>query len=294
MSGSESKVHIWWLAIRPKTLPAAAAPVIVGSAAAAADGVFAALPAFAAFLGALLLQIAVNLANDYFDAKNEIDTEKRLGPVRVTQSGLIPPSQVKRAMLLTLMTSGLIFIYLTAVGGMVIFLVALASVLAALAYSGGPYPLASHGLGELFVFIFFGLVAVCGTYWVQALSLSWLVVAASIAPGLLISAIMVVNNLRDIATDQQAGKRTLAVRLGRKRTIFVYRIMVLAPYALMLLLALTSLGAAVLLPFFSLPMGIMLCEEIRSISGSDLNYTLAKTAKFSLVFSLLFAVGLLL
>lgn len=294
MSGSEPKAYLWWLAIRPKTLPAAAAPVAVGSAAAAADGVFALLPALAAFLGALLLQIAVNLANDYFDAQNEIDTEKRLGPVRVTQSGLIPASQVKRAMVLILAASGLIFFYLTMVGGPVIFLVAVASVLAALAYSGGPYPLASHGLGELFVFIFFGLVAVCGTYWVQALTLSGLVVAASIAPGLLISAIMVVNNLRDINTDAQAGKRTLAVRLGRRRIIRLYRVMVLAPYLLMVVLALAGQGLSVLCTFLTLPMGIMLCEEIQGISGSDLNYTLAKTARLSLFFCLLFALGLIL
>ncbi|WP_419174544.1 1,4-dihydroxy-2-naphthoate polyprenyltransferase [Desulfosediminicola sp.] len=293
MNGSESKLYLWYLAIRPKTLPAAAAPVAVGSAAAIADGVFAFLPAFAAFLGALLLQIAVNLANDYFDAKNEIDGEKRLGPVRVTQSGLIPPSQVKGAMVATLVASGLVFCYLTLVGGLVIFLVAVASVLAALAYSGGPYPLASHGLGELFVFIFFGLVAVCGTYWVQALSLSWLVVVASIAPGLLISAIMVVNNLRDIPTDEEAGKRTLAVRLGRMKTITLYRAMVLVPYFMMVPLAFAGVGFSVLFTFFTLPMAIMLCDEVRGISGSDLNYTLARTAKLSLFFSLLFAAGLI-
>jgi len=293
MSGSTSKAYLWWLAIRPKTLPAAAAPVAVGSAAAAADGVFVFLPACAAFLGALLLQVAVNLANDYFDAKHAIDTEQRLGPVRVTQSGLIPPTQVKRAMILTLFAGALIFCYLTVVGGVVIFWVAVASVLAALAYSGGPYPLASHGLGELFVFIFFGLVAVCGTYWVQALSLSWLVVATSVAPGLLISAIMVVNNLRDIATDRQAGKKTLAVRLGRQRTIGLYRAMVLVPYLLMVLLAFASNGWAVLLTYLTLPRAVRLCEEIRSITGSDLNYTLADTAKLSLLFSLLFATGLL-
>lgn len=293
MSGPDSTMYLWWLAIRPKTLPAAAAPVAVGSAAAAADGFFAYVPAFAAFIGALLLQVAVNLANDYFDAKNQIDSEKRLGPVRVTQSGLIPPGQVKAAMALTLIASGLIFLYLTLVGGVVIFLVAVASVLAALAYSGGPYPLASHGLGEVFVFVFFGLVAVCGTYWVQALSLSWLVVAASVAPGLLISAIMVVNNLRDIPTDQQAQKRTLAVRLGRQRTISLYRAMVLIPYLLMVLLSFGSAGWAILLTFFTLPMALLLCEEIRGICGSDLNHTLAKTARLSLFFSLLFAFGLI-
>lgn len=293
MSNSQSKISLWWLAARPKTLPAAAAPVAVGSAVAYADGVFSVLPAFAAFLGALLLQIAVNLANDYFDAKNEIDSAARLGPVRVTQSGLIPPSQVKLAMILTLVCAALVFSYLTFTGGVVIFWVAVASVLAALAYSGGPYPLASHGLGEIFVFIFFGLVAVCGTYWVQGQTLSWLVVAASIAPGLLISAIMVVNNLRDIETDKPAGKKTLAVRLGRKNTIVLYRLMIIVAYLSLPLVTIVSrIEWLIYLPIITIPMALSLCKEVSNNTGSELNNTLAKTAKLSLLFSLLFAIGL--
>ncbi len=294
MSSSQAKISLWWLAARPKTLPAAAAPVIVGSSVAYLDNVFSLFPASAAFLGALLLQIAVNLANDYFDAKNEIDSEERLGPMRVTQSGLIPPLHVKLAMILTLCLAALVFVYLTYVGGMVIFWVACASVLSALAYSGGPYPLASHGLGALFVFIFFGLVAVCGTYWVQAKSLSLPVIMASITPGLLISAIMVVNNLRDITTDERAGKRTLAVRLGRERTIVLFRAMVTASYVFIPLLVIYCLPFSIFLSYLTLPLAILLCKEINNNSGEDLNVTLAKTAKLSLFFSLLFAVGIVL
>jgi len=291
MKHRDSQLSLWWLAIRPRTLPAAAAPVVVGAAVAIHDGVFALLPVLAAFLGALLLQIAVNLANDYFDAKNSIDSEARLGPVRVTQSGLIRPERVKMAMIVCLVLAALIFVYMTKVGGVPILLAGIASVLAALAYSGGPYPLASHGLGELFVFIFFGLVAVCGTYWVQAVSLSWLVVTASLPPGFLITAIMVVNNLRDRNTDAGAGKRTLAVRLGEINTIRLYRSLIVLSYIVVLLLVVFTAGGAILLPFATLPIAISLWREIKAVTGTELNETLARTAKFSLFFSLLMAVG---
>ncbi len=295
MTENTSQLQLWWLAIRPKTLPAAAAPVAVGTAAAIQGGTFAFTPALAAFLGALLLQIAVNLANDYFDAKNSIDSEERLGPVRVTQSGLIAPGMVKVAMIICLVLAALIFLYMTTVGGITIFLVGCASVLAALAYSGGPYPLASHGLGELFVFIFFGLVAVCGTYWVQALSLSLFVVVASIAPGFLISAIMVVNNLRDRDTDVKAGKNTLAVKLGKEKTIVLYRLLLVLSYGVpIVLLFAVGIGAVVLLPFLTVPMAFSLYKEIAQHNGSELNETLARTAKLSLLFCLFLAAGIAL
>lgn len=295
MKQSDSQLQCWWLAIRPKTLPAAAAPVAVGTAVAVLDKVFSPLPALAAFAGALLLQIGVNLANDYFDAKNSIDSEKRLGPVRVTQSGLIAPKRVRAAMIFCLFLAFLVFCYLAVAGGPVIFSVGVASVLAALAYSGGPYPLASHGLGEVFVFLFFGLVAVCGTYWVQARSLSWLVVAASLPPGFLIAAIMVVNNLRDRETDVLAGKKTLAVRLGRDGTIVLYRTLIIAAYLVpVLLLAAAGTGISILLPCLTIVTARSLCREIGEATGAALNETLARTARFSLAFCLCFAVGIAL
>jgi 1,4-dihydroxy-2-naphthoate octaprenyltransferase len=290
-----SKIRLWLLAIRPKTLPAAVGPIAVGSAVAVADGKFSLLPAFCCLLGALLLQIGVNLANDYFDFKNNIDSKERLGPVRVTQSGLISPSEVKRGMVVCLLLAAMVFLYLAMVGGWPILLIGAASVLAALAYSGGPYPLASHGLGELFVFIFFGLVAVGGTYLVQAGQLTWLVLLAAVPPGLLITAIMVVNNLRDIDTDRKAGKKTLAVILGRSRTIAEYKLLLVLSY--LVPLAMVSAGIAtimILLPLLTLPLAWLSTKRISYEKGTSLNDLLAVTAKLSLVYSLLFAVGLAL
>lgn len=290
-----SKIGLWLLAIRPKTLPAAVGPIAVGSAVAFADGKFSLLPAFCCLLGAVLLQIGVNLANDYFDCKNNIDSEERLGPVRVTQSGLISPIAVKRGMIVCLFLAAMVFLYLALVGGWPIVLIGAASVLAALAYSGGPYPLASHGLGELFVFIFFGLVAVGGTYLVQAGQLTWMVLLAAIPPGLLITAIMVVNNLRDIDTDRKAGKKTLAVILGRSRTIAEYKLLLILSY--LVPLAMISAGIAtimILLPMLTLPLAWLTTKRISHEKGASLNDLLALTAKLSLLYSLLFAVGLAL
>ncbi len=284
---------LWLQAARPKTLPAAVAPVAVGSAVAFGAGKFVLLSALVCLACAMLLQIAVNFANDYFDHKNNIDSEERLGPVRVTQSGLIPPGEVKRAMILALFSAGLLFLYLISIGGMIILVIGIASILAALAYSGGPYPLASHGLGELFVFIFFGLVAVCGTYLVQAGELSWMVVIASVPPGLLITAIMVVNNLRDRETDRRAGKNTLAVILGKQGTVREYIFLLVVSYLIPVFLFFGNLSIEILLPLLTLPYGLSLIREVRNEQGRVLNETLAKTARLSLLFSLLFAFGLI-
>lgn len=288
-----SKIGLWLLAIRPKTLPAAVGPVAVGSAVAFRDGKFTLIPAFCCLLGAVLLQIGVNLANDYFDFKNDIDSEERLGPVRVTQSGLIPPGEVKRGMILCLFLAALVFLYLAVLGGWPIVLIGAASVLAALAYSGGPYPLASNGLGEIFVFIFFGLVAVGGTYLIQAGQLTWVAMLAAVPPGLLITAIMVVNNLRDIDTDRKAGKNTLAVILGRSRTIAEYKLLLLFSYLVPPAMIVTGVAEIyILLPLFTLPMALLLAKRVAQEKGALLNELLAGTAKLSLVYSLLFAVGL--
>ncbi|NQU66134.1 MAG: 1,4-dihydroxy-2-naphthoate polyprenyltransferase, partial [SAR324 cluster bacterium] len=230
-----SRSQAWILASRPKTLPAAVSPVLVGTALALKSGHFSLLPACAALVVSLLLQIGVNLANDYFDFKKGVDTEERLGPIRVTQSGLIPPRTVKKAMLGTLMAAGLSGFYLVLVGGWPVLLLGSAAILSALAYSGGPYPLASNSLGDLFVFIFFGPVAVCGTYFVQALKLSSLSMIMSVPVGLLITAILVVNNFRDIETDRQTGKRTLAVRLGIRGSQVEYLLLLAFAYLIPLI-----------------------------------------------------------
>jgi 1,4-dihydroxy-2-naphthoate octaprenyltransferase len=285
----------WMLAIRPKTLPAAGGPVIVGTAAALADNVFALFPALAALAGCLLLQIAVNLANDYFDGIKGIDGKDRVGPVRVTQSGLMGPKTVKKAMILVLILAGLIALYLMWVGGWPVFWIAVASVLGALTYSGGPFPMASHGLADFFVFIFFGIVAVCGTYYVQALDLTWTVFFLAFPVGFVITAILVVNNYRDITTDAAVGKRSLAVILGPEKTRMEFKILVALTYAMPVIMAAAgavSLWAA-LLPLLSLPLAVVCIREMNTLTGSPLNQTLAKTAKLSLVFSLLLAAGLM-
>ena len=290
-----SRGRAWVLAARPKTLPAAVAPVVVGAAAAAGDGAFSAGPALAALAGALLLQIGVNLANDYFDYGAGIDAPDRKGPVRVTQSGLIAPERVRLAMALTLAAAALVGVYLVARGGLPILVVGVASILSALAYSGGPWPLASHGVADLFVFAFFGPVAVCGTYFVQAGSVPVAPIAASVAPGLLITAILVVNNLRDIVTDERAGKRTLAVRLGVRGALAEYvALLALSFLVPPWLLAAGVRGPLILLPALALPLTFPLVKALatRHEDGPAMNAALAGTARLALVYCLLLAVGL--
>jgi len=290
-----SPLMAWLLAIRPRTLPAAVAPVIVGTALAVFDRGFVLLPALAALVCSMLLQIGVNLANDYFDYTKGIDAVERLGPVRVTQSGLIPQQRVKLGMLVIFLLAALVGVYLIVVGGWPILAVGAASIIAALAYSGGPYPLASHGLGDVFVFIFFGLVAVCGTYYVQALALTPLVVIASVPVGLLISAILVVNNLRDIDTDSRVGKRTLAVILGRKGSRIEYIVLLVLSYFMIVIIWLIfPISCLVFLPILSLPLAWKMTGMIRTQTGAMLNQTLAGTARLALVFSILLALGFIL
>ena len=219
-------VAVWLLAMRPKTLVAAAAPVLIGSGLAAFHARFRLLPALAALTGALLIQVATNLANDYYDFMRGTDTSERVGPVRVTQAGLLSPSAVMRGMIIVMGTAAAVGLYLVVVGGWPILVVGVVSLLLAVAYTGGPYPLAYHGLGDVFVFVFFGLVAVAGTYWVQSRALVPDVFIAGAGVGALSTAILVVNNLRDSETDARAGKRTLAVRLGRTGGVAEYTLLV--------------------------------------------------------------------
>ena len=284
------------MAARPKTLPAAIAPVLVGTAMAIHDGAFRPLPALAALLGSLLLQIGVNLANDYFDYVKGVEQPDRKGPIRVTQAGLIPPKQVRNGMIATFVLSAVIGVYLIIVGGWPILAIGVASILSALAYSGGPFPLASHGLGDLFVFIFFGLSAVCGTYWVQALKLPTLVILTAVPPGLLITAILVVNNLRDIEQDRRAGKNTLAVILGETEARVEYAMLLLAAYLIPVsLLAAGQMKAWVLLPLVTIPLGIQLVRAITGPNeGPPMNKALAGTAQLALFYSVLFSLGIVL
>lgn len=290
-----SAVSKWLYAFRPKTLPAAVAPVIVGTASAVADGRFSLLPALSTATGALLLQIGVNLANDYFDFVKGVDTSERIGPIRVTQSGLIPVSRVKASMTLSITLAAIIGVYLVKIGGWPILVIGIASILSALGYSGGPYPLASHGLGDLFVFVFFGPVAVCGTYYIQALELKSMPVLTSIPVGLLITAILVVNNLRDIETDQKTGKYTLAVFLGYRGAINEFIALIVISFALLPFYWLVGLlSGAGLLPLLTAPFAVLIIRNVSRLKGGALNDQLGKTALLSFAYSLLLSLGLLI
>ena len=210
-----TSLQIWMMAARPKTLPAGIAPVLVGTALAGYLHVFHPLRFVAALLGSVLIQVGTNLSNDYSDARRGADTEDRLGPVRVTAGGLVPPKQVLIATYVTFGLAVLCGAYLVAVAGWQLLLIGIASILAGVLYTGGPRPYGYEGLGELFVFLFFGIAAVAGSYFVQMRDFSWESLALSVPVGLIASALLVVNNTRDIETDRRANKRTLAVRLGR-------------------------------------------------------------------------------
>ncbi|WP_025820000.1 1,4-dihydroxy-2-naphthoate polyprenyltransferase [Shewanella marina] len=283
----------WILAIRPRTLPAAIGPLLVGNMLAIANEKFSWLIAITSMLCAVLLQIAVNLANDYFDFKNGIDTEERLGPTRVTQSGMIAPEKVRNGMILSLVLAVLVGFYLISHGGWPIAILAVATVLGALGYSGGPYPMASHGLGEIAAFVFFGLVAVVGSYYLQAATTdidAWLLGSAI---GFFNAAIMLVNNTRDIATDTKAGKKTLAVRIGEPQAKMLYQAFVYLPYVLLIGGFLMGVlpGAPVLLAGLSLLIARKLAVLFSEQSGQALNPILGQTAKLTMIFSLLFSVG---
>ncbi|MGM0556922.1 MAG: 1,4-dihydroxy-2-naphthoate polyprenyltransferase, partial [Myxococcota bacterium] len=218
-----SAPRAWVMATRPKTLAAAAVPVAVGTGVAVSHDQFQWLPALVALLGAFLIQIGTNLANDYFDFQKGADNEDRLGPTRVVSSGLISAKAVRNAMILAFALAAAVGSYLIWLGGWPILVIGVLSIMSGIAYTGGPFPLGYNGLGDLFVFIFFGVVAVMGTYYVQALEWSLESFVASVPVGLLSVAILIVNNYRDIDTDRAAGKMTLAVRLGRSLTRVQYQ-----------------------------------------------------------------------
>lgn len=291
-----SRPQAWLLAARPKTLPAAVGPVLVGTALAWADERFALGPALAALVGALLLQVGSNFANDYFDFFKGADTRDRLGPLRATASGLIRPAEMQIGMVVVFGLATVVGLYLIWVGGWPVLAIGAASILAALAYTGGPAPFGYYGLGDLFVFIFFGLVAVCGTYYVQTLTLTRDVLLAAAPVGFLITAILVVNNLRDIDTDRRARKRTLAVLIGRNATQLEYRALLGLAYLLPILLWWLRGGWPwPLLSWLTLPLDLQLVRTLRQAStGAVYNQTLAGTARLSLLFSILFAIGLAL
>ena len=267
----------------------------MGSALAWHDSSLQPAAAVVCLLCALLLQIASNLANDVFDFERGADTPDRLGPTRVTQSGILTPRQVKTGLAVVLTLASALGLYLVYLGGPPILLIGAAAAAAAVAYTGGPFPLGYHGLGEIMVFLFFGFASVTGTYYVQAEVVTPASLWLAIPPGAIITAILVVNNLRDLENDRAAGKRTLAVRIGETGTKVEYAALLAAAYAavpLSVLAGLIPLGG--LLSLASLPLAAAGLHRILTVKGRPLNRALALTGQTALVFSVLFWGGLLL
>jgi 1,4-dihydroxy-2-naphthoate polyprenyltransferase len=291
-----SAVRIWLMAARLRTLPAAIAPVLVGTALAGFEHTFHPLRFVAALFGAIFIQVGTNLSNDYSDARRGADADDRLGPVRVTAGGLVPPSQVLVATYVSFGLAVLAGIYLIAVAGWLLLAIGAASILAGVGYTGGPRPYGYAGLGEAFVFLFFGVVAVAGSYYVQVTHLQWEAFALSVPVGLLAAAILIVNNVRDIDSDRRADKRTLAVKLGRERTRMMFAVTVYAAYPLALVTWLAGpLTAWVALSWLSLPLAVALVTIVRTKSdGPSLNGALARSGMLQLCFCVLLSAGLLL
>jgi len=283
----------WILAARPKTLTAAAAPVLLGSAVASQFARLEPGPCLAVLLGALLLQIASNFANDVFDFEKGADTADRIGPIRAVQAGLLTPAAMKKGLCVVLGLALLVGVYLTAIAGPTIVVIGLASMLCAVAYTGGPYPLGYHGLGDLFVFLFFGPVAVCGTVFVHLGHVPSLAVLHSIPLGLLSTNILVVNNLRDHVTDRQAGKRTLVVRFGPRFGRLHYLSALLVAYALVSWPALSGgAGAGSLLPLATTPFAAGALRGVWRSEGAALSPLLARSAQLVFLFSVATSLGL--
>ncbi|MFB6166005.1 MAG: 1,4-dihydroxy-2-naphthoate polyprenyltransferase [Haloarculaceae archaeon] len=307
-----SRTRAWLMAARPQTLPVGVAPVVVGTGLAVHAGVFAAVPAVAALAGALLIQIGTNFANDYYDAVNGADEPDREGFTRVTAGGLIEPGRVKQAMAATYALAIVVGLYLVSIGGVPILVVGLSSIAAGIAYTGGPYPYGYRGLGDLFVFVYFGLVAVTGTYYVQAAAALPSVGAfpTGIPPGTvppaallaslpaagLATAVLIVNNVRDRESDAAAGKRTLAVVLGYRWSRLEWLVMVALAYLAPIAFALDpAYGLPALLPLASLPLaGSVGRTVLTRTDGAALNPALERTGQLLALHSVLFAVGLAL
>ena len=281
----------WVGAARLRTLPAAVVPVAIGTACAHVAGGIAWSPALAALAGALAIQIGTNFANDVFDAERGADGPDRVGPLRAVSAGLISAAAMKRAMIAAFAVATLFGIYLVSVAGWPIVAIGLGSIAAGIAYTGGPWPLGYHGLGDVFVYGCFGFVAVCGTAYVQLGHVPAIAVSAALPVGALATAILVVNNLRDRITDARAGKRTLAVRLGRRGALIEYSLLIAIAYLAPIAIVSGNLLRA--LPLITLPLALRRLRCLAgAVTGAEFNACLAATAQLLLVYGALFAIGL--
>lgn len=289
-----SKLDSWFLAIRPKTLFAALVPVLVGSSLAINQSRFLFLYSFLALICSFLIQIGTNLTNDLYDHLKGADTAQRKGPIRVIASGLINTKEIKIAIILCFGLTFFIGLYLVYVTDWRIFLIGILSIIAGLAYTAGPFPLAYNGLGDLFVFLFFGIVGTMGTYYLHSMEISLLSFLVSIPVGALITNILIVNNFRDIEEDRKVNKKTLAVIFGKKFSQLEYIVLLLISFLIPVVLFLFyNFSLLILLPVITIPFAIRLVKMMFTYIGSQLNITLEQTAKYSALFGILFSAGLI-
>ena len=287
-----SKTKIWILASRPKTLPAAFVPVFVGSSLALQEGILNIWASVVALLCSVLIQIGTNFTNDLYDFYKGADKGERKGPMRVLTAGLVTPGQMKFAIAFTFGLTFLLGLYLVYLQGYVIFIIGVLSIIAGLAYTAGPFPLAYNGLGDVFVFIFFGILGTAGTYYLHSGNFTIPSLLASIPVGSLITNILVVNNYRDIDEDKKVGKNTLAVIFGRSFARGQYYTLLIVSFIVpVVLYSFFNFKLWICLPCFTLPLAIKLMQMLTTYKGEELNRTLELTAKFSALFGLLFSIG---
>lgn len=285
----------WILATRPKTLPAGIAPVVLGCALAIQVGAFQWVPAILCLFFSMLIQIGCNFANDYFDYRNGVDTEDRVGFKRMVASGVIAPEAMKLAVVMVLTLAFIVGCGLIAYGGWWLLGVGIASIVCAVMYTAGPYPIAYHGFGDLFVFIFYGLVAVMVTFYVQSGYFSYGAFWGASGFGLLAANIRLVNDMRDIETDKRAGKKTLPIKLGYMYGCVQYLISNVLAFTIPIVLMLIGFSKWVLLTYLLLPIVIYLTARLmRANDGEEYNKLLAQTAKLSLAYSILLSMGIML
>lgn len=292
---SENKFQYWILASRPKTLPAAVVPVMVGSALAINQGKFYPFYSVVALVCSLLIQIGTNFTNDLYDHLKGADTEKRKGPLRVLSAGLISVKEMRNAIFIVFGLTFILGLYLVYVTDWKILAIGIFSIIAGLAYTAGPYPLAYHGLGDLFVFLFFGIIGTMGTYYLHHLEFTFVSFLVSLPVGALITNILIVNNYRDIEEDKVAGKNTLAVILGREFSRYEYIFFLLLSFVVPFILYFKfNFSETIFLPYLSFPLAILLAKMIFNYQGQQLNKTLEVSAKYSALYGLLFSAGMIL